>query len=133
MHQTVSFSNVQKIKVTDSPVLQNIAQLTTVTSNIVTSGKKHATSQATLTWPLKLNYNYVAGSSSATQKAAVVQTKNENGTVTGQGKSKLLASAQHSPIVRYADLHGESALRRRTARANSITSRSTCRAIATIN
>lgn len=84
--QSVDFSNVQKILSTSSQFRQNIAQLTTVKSETVTTGKGHTTSQATLTWPLKLNYNYVVtSSSSATQKAAVVQTKNETGIDSSRG------------------------------------------------
>ncbi len=98
--QTVRFSNVQKIDVTPSRFLQGITQQSSVTSRTVTTTKGHAaTSQATLTWPFSLNYNYVAtGSSSATQKAQVAQTKNESGLVQGPGSanSYLLLNTVHS-------------------------------------
>lgn len=98
--QTVRFSNVQKINVTPSQFLQDITQQSSVTSRTVTTTKGHAaTSQATLTWPLTLNYDYVAtSSSSATQKAQVAQTKNESGLVQepGSANSYLLLNTVHS-------------------------------------
>lgn len=105
--QNLAFSNVQKIDVTASQFLQHIAQQSTVTSRTVTTTNGHAvTSQATLTWPLTLNYNYVAtGSSSATQTALVSQTKNESGLVQGSGGANswsLLNTVQSSDTLTFS-------------------------------
>lgn len=102
--QSIAFSNVQKIRLTTNQSLQNIAQLTTVKSDTVTTGKVHGNSQSTFTWPLKLDYNYVAGSSSATQKAKVVQTKNETGIDRGRGNPDswlLLNTVQSSDTLTF--------------------------------
>ncbi len=130
--QSVSFSNVQKIKLSSSQFMQNISQLTTVTSQTVTTGKGHANSRSTFTWPLKVNYNYVAGSSSATQKASIVQTKNETGIDGAKGNPDswlLLNTVQSSDTLTFT----AAGFRRRMVRASSITSRSTCKARVTIN
>ncbi len=105
--QNVAFSNVQKIDVTSSQFRQVIAQQSTVTSRTVTTTKGHAvTSQSTFTWPLTLNYNYVAtGSSSATQKAVVSQTKNETGLVqgpVGANSWSLLNTVQSSDMLTFS-------------------------------
>ena len=104
--QSVNFSNVQKIYVTSSQDRQDIAQQTTVTSQTVTTGKGHSNAQSTYTWPLNLNYNYVVtGSTSATQKTAVVQTKNDNGTLRAGGNPDswlLLNTVQSSDTLTFS-------------------------------
>lgn len=78
--QNIAFSNVQRINSTSSQFLQNIKQSTTITSSSVTSkpGKSLRT-QSQWTYPLDLQYNYVATSGSATQTTTVLQTKNGSG------------------------------------------------------
>jgi hypothetical protein len=104
--QSVNFSNVQKIAVSSTQDRQDIAQETSVTSKTVTTGKGHTMSQATFTWPLKLNYDYVVtGSTSATQNAAVVQTKNETGIEGGRGNPDswlLLNTVQSSDTLTFS-------------------------------
>jgi hypothetical protein len=102
----VKFSNVQKIKVTSSRFFQDIAQQTSVTSQTITGKRGHAvTTQATLTWPFTLDYDYVVnGSSSATQTAAVVQTKNEADLVHGSPSSNsasVLNTVQSSDTLTF--------------------------------
>ena len=78
--QSVSFSNKQKINLTGSQFLQNVTQLTTITSNSMTMSKGgRSKTQGQWTYPLTVKYNYVAGSgSTATQTADILQTKNGN-------------------------------------------------------
>lgn len=79
--QTIKFSNVQKVNITNSQFLQDITQDTTVVSKTLTTVKGHTTARLEeRNWPLTVNYNYVAGSSSAIQTADIVQVKNESGT-----------------------------------------------------
>jgi hypothetical protein len=79
VRQSVHFENLQKIDVTSSQFLQDITQQTTVASDTVTTAKGHSVrSHEERKWPFTLNYDFVAtGSSSATQTAAVMQTKDE--------------------------------------------------------
>src|SRR5580700_5750819 len=78
--QSIKFSNVQKIALTSNQFLQDITQDTTVVSKTTTTAKGHSTaSLEERNWPLTVNYNYVAGASSATQTADIVQIKNESG------------------------------------------------------
>lgn len=80
VHQTVRFSNVQKIVDTDTQFMQNITQLTTVASTTTTTTAGHTVkSKEQRTWPLKVAYNYVVGGSTATQTADIHQIKDENG------------------------------------------------------
>jgi hypothetical protein len=85
--QGIRFTNDQQINVSSSQFLQNITQLTTVSAQTVTTTKGHAvTSHEQATWPLTVDYNYVAtGSSSATQTTAVSQLRREYGTNNGWG------------------------------------------------
>ncbi len=86
--QSVSFSNVQKIGVSASQFLQNIAQTTTISSNTRrSSGGKTVRAQSQFTYPLNLRYDYVAAGSSATQTADVLQTKNGNGFDQSRGRA----------------------------------------------
>ncbi len=78
--QRIAFSNLQKINVTSSQFLQDITQQTTVASDTITMTKGHSSvAREQRTWPLTMNYDYVAGSSTATQTASISQTKNESG------------------------------------------------------
>ncbi len=78
--QSISFSNKQKIVVSGSQFLQNIAQLTTISSNSATTTKGRSTKERSQwTYPLNVDYNYVASGSSATQTADILQTKNGSG------------------------------------------------------
>ncbi|MBV9719359.1 MAG: peptide-N(4)-(N-acetyl-beta-glucosaminyl)asparagine amidase [Candidatus Eremiobacteraeota bacterium] len=78
--QNISFSNDQKIAVSSSQFFQNIAQLTTIASNSVTTAKGHSTkAQSQWTYPLNVKYNYIVSGSTATQRADILQTKNGNG------------------------------------------------------
>ncbi len=80
VHQTVRFSNVQKIVDTDTQFMQNITQLTTVASTTTTTTAGHTVkSKEQRTWPLKVAYNYVVSGSGATQTADIHQIKDENG------------------------------------------------------
>jgi hypothetical protein len=79
--QSVRFSNIQRINISGTQYLQDIAQQTTVTTKTTTINRGHtATSQSSYLWPLTVNYNYLAvGSSSATQNTSILQTKHETG------------------------------------------------------
>jgi hypothetical protein len=80
VNQNVSFSNVQRIDSTSSLFLQDITQTTTIssTTRTITRGKTLKT-QSQWSYPLSLRYDYVVGSSKATQTTDVSQTKNGNG------------------------------------------------------
>ncbi|MBV9333995.1 MAG: peptide-N(4)-(N-acetyl-beta-glucosaminyl)asparagine amidase [Candidatus Eremiobacteraeota bacterium] len=78
--QNISFSNVQKINVTSSQFTQNIAQNTTIASNVrTTSARGSLKAQSQWTYPLNMKYNYVVSGSTATQTADMLQTKNGSG------------------------------------------------------
>jgi hypothetical protein len=98
--QSVRFSNEQKINVTSAQFLQDITQQTTVASDTMTTTKGHTVkSHEARTWPLTLNYDFVAtGSSSATQTAAVTQTKSE----TASPNSSLLDAVQSSDTLTFS-------------------------------
>lgn len=82
--QQISFSNGQTIDVTGSQFLQDITQNTVIVSNALTSQTSGvARSRTKWSYPLVLNYDYVAGASSATQTASVVQTKRGEGADVG--------------------------------------------------
>ncbi|MBV9056750.1 MAG: peptide-N(4)-(N-acetyl-beta-glucosaminyl)asparagine amidase [Candidatus Eremiobacteraeota bacterium] len=99
--QSVHFSNAQKINVTSSQFLQDIVQQTTVASDTITTRKGHSTrSREQRTWPLTLNYDYVASSSSATQTAAVSQSRDESGT-NGTMPWALLNAVQSSDTLTF--------------------------------
>jgi hypothetical protein len=87
--QNVSFSNKQKINLTGTQFLQNITQLTTITSSSTTSSKgSRQKTQGQWMYPLTLKYNYVVGSgSTATQTADVLQTKDGNALEQSQHKA----------------------------------------------
>jgi hypothetical protein len=79
---------VQKIGVSASQFLQNIAQTTTISSNTRrSSGGRTVRAQSQFTYPLNLRYDYVAAGSSATQTADVLQTKNGNGFDQSRGRA----------------------------------------------
>ncbi|MBV8498744.1 MAG: peptide-N(4)-(N-acetyl-beta-glucosaminyl)asparagine amidase [Candidatus Eremiobacteraeota bacterium] len=78
--QDIHFSNIQKIDVSSTAFLQDINQKTSVVSRTAT--RSHGRTDVTRedrTWPLTLDYNYVATASGATQTTAVSQTKDESG------------------------------------------------------
>ncbi len=78
--QSIHFTNNQKIDVTSSDFLQDIKQLTTVVSRTTTRANGHTEiARENRTWPLTLNYDYVASGSTATQTTAVTQVKDESG------------------------------------------------------
>lgn len=97
--QSVHFENVQKIDATSSQFLQDITQQTTVASDTATTAKGHtARAHEKRIWPLALNYDYVVtGSSSATQTASVMQTKNET-----EDPSSLLNTVQSSDTLTFS-------------------------------
>ncbi|MBV9233020.1 MAG: peptide-N(4)-(N-acetyl-beta-glucosaminyl)asparagine amidase [Candidatus Eremiobacteraeota bacterium] len=101
--QSIGFSNVQKINVTASQFLQDIAQRTTVASETTTTTKGRAiTTHERRNWPLMLNYDYVASGSMATQTASVSQEKDESGTERVQGGTlpwSLLNAVQSSDVL----------------------------------
>ncbi len=79
--QSIAFSNVQNIDVTSSEFKQNINQQTTLTSDAITKSKTgNLKSHVQTIWPLDVRYLYaVQSSGSATQNAAIMQTKNGSG------------------------------------------------------
>lgn len=80
VNQSVSFSNDQTINSTSSQFLQDIVQATTVASTtLTTTSNGTQRSQSRWSYPLTLDYNYVAGASSATQTTQVLQTKHVDG------------------------------------------------------
>jgi hypothetical protein len=98
--QNIAFSNAQKIDVTSGEYLQNITQLTTVTSDTVTTSKGgRLTQHSAQTWPFGVHYLYVSGpSGTATQNVSIDQTENDNGLDVrrGAGRSWMLANSMHS-------------------------------------
>jgi hypothetical protein len=103
--QSISFSNDQKIAVSSSQFLQKITQLTTLSSNTVTSTHGHATkAQSLWTYPLNVNYNYVASGSTAKQTTNVLQTQNGSGLDQSQqeaGSWSLLDTVQSSDMLNF--------------------------------
>ena len=78
--QSITFSNLQRIDATSSTFLQNIKQLTTITSDTSTSGSRALKEHTRMQYPLDLHYYYQVGSgSTATQNTAVVLTKYGSG------------------------------------------------------
>ncbi|MBV9646899.1 MAG: peptide-N(4)-(N-acetyl-beta-glucosaminyl)asparagine amidase [Candidatus Eremiobacteraeota bacterium] len=79
VRQKVDFSNVQHIDVTSSRFIQDITQLTTVSSQTDTRrGGRTTSTIAQSTWPLTLNYHYVASGGGAVQTTSVQQVQSEN-------------------------------------------------------
>jgi hypothetical protein len=97
--QNIHFSNFQKIDVSSSQFLQDISQKTSVQSRTTTrSHGRTETDREQRTWPLTLDYDYVATSNEATQTASVSQTKDESGTGL-QGPWDLLNAVLSSDML----------------------------------
>ncbi|MGA8534285.1 MAG: peptide-N4-asparagine amidase [Candidatus Tumulicola sp.] len=79
--QSIAFSNVQNIVVNSAQYKQNIKQLTTITSDTLTSSKRgNQKSHAAWLWPFGMKYLYaVQPSGNAIQNATIAQTKNGSG------------------------------------------------------
>jgi hypothetical protein len=89
VHQRIAFSNDQRIDVTATKYFQDIVQTTTVSSQTQTTLKGRTTTETTQrTWPLTLDYDYLANGSTATQRTEVQQTLNENTLLRGRKNSE---------------------------------------------
>ncbi len=98
--QDIRFSNFQKINVSSAQFLQDITQNTSVESRTTTRvHHRTETARETRSWPLTLNYDYVANSSGAKQTAAVSQTKDESGNEEGLESWALLNAVMSSDTL----------------------------------
>lgn len=77
--QSISFSNVQNFTITNSVYKQNIAQLTSITSQERTSTSDDSSFvRRTRQWPLNLAFNFTVNSDGTGSQATTVhQAKNE--------------------------------------------------------